>query len=108
MPISFDDFKRADIRIGTVRSAEKVPETDKLLRLEVDFGEETPRQILSGIAEHVTPEELVGRQFPFITNLEPRVIRGLVSNGMLLAVGEGSTFALLSPTRFVDPGSHIR
>lgn len=108
MSIAFDDFKRADIRIGTVRSAEKVPETDKLLRLEVDFGEETPRQILSGIAEHVTPEELVGRQFPFITNLEPRVIRGLVSNGMLLAVGEGSTFALLSPTRFVDPGSHIR
>jgi tRNA-binding EMAP/Myf-like protein len=56
----------------------------------------------------VRPEDLVDRQFPFITNLEPRVIRGLASNGMLLAVGEGDTFALLSPTRPVDPGSHIR
>ncbi|MES2014658.1 MAG: hypothetical protein V4437_02480 [Patescibacteria group bacterium] len=108
MSLSLDDFKRAEIQIGTVRSAEAVPDTDKLLRLEVDFGEETPRQILSGIAEHVSPADLIGRQFPFITNLEPRVIRGLVSNGMILAVGEGSTFALLSPTRFVDPGSRIR
>ncbi len=108
MSISIDDFKQAEIKIGTVQSAARVPETDKLLRLEVDFGEETPRQILSGIAEHVSPEDLVGRQFPFLTNLEPRVIRGLISNGMLLAVGEGDTFALLSPTRFVNPGSHIR
>jgi len=108
MSISFDDFKRAEIKIGTILSAEPVPDTDKLLRLEVDFGEETPRQILSGIAEYVVPTDLIGRQFPFITNLEPRVIRGQVSNGMMLAVGEGNTFALLSPTRFVDPGSHIR
>lgn len=108
MSITFDDFKRAEIKIGTILSAEHVPDTDKLLRLEVDFGEEQPRQILSGIAEYVAPQDLVGRQFPFITNLEPRVIRGHVSNGMLLAVGEGSEFALLSPTRFVDPGSRIR
>ena len=108
MTLSLDDFKKAEIRIGTVLSASPVPDTEKLLRLEVDFGEETPRQILSGIAEFVSPEDLVGRQFPFITNMEPRVIRGLVSKGMLLAVGEGSTFALLSPTRPVDPGSHIR
>lgn len=108
MNISFDDFKRAEIQMGTVVSAEPVPDTDKLLRLEVDFGEETPRQILSGIAEYVAPQDLIGRQFPFITNLEPRVIRGHVSNGMMLAVGEGDTFALLSPTRPVNPGSHIR
>ena len=108
MTISLDEFKRAEIQIGTVRSAEPVPETDKLLRLEVDFGGGSLTQILSGIAEYVRPEDLVGRQFPFITNLESRVIRGLVSNGMLLAVGSGDTFALLSPTRPVDPGSHIR
>jgi methionyl-tRNA synthetase len=108
MTISIDEFKNAVIQIGTVRSAEPVPETDKLLRLEVDFGEGTPRQILSGIAEHIAPSDIVGRQFPFITNLEPRVIRGLVSNGMLLAVGEGETFALLSPTKPVSPGSRIR
>jgi methionyl-tRNA synthetase len=108
MAISIDDFKKAEIQIGTVLSAERVPETDKLLRLTVDFGEGQARQILSGIAAYVRPEDLVDRQFPFITNLEPRVIRGLASNGMLLAVGEGDTFALLSPTRPVDPGSHIR
>lgn len=108
MNITLDEFKRAEIRIGTVLSAERVPETDKLLRLEVDFGEGAPRQILSGIAEHIKPEDLTGRQFPFITNLEPRVLRGFVSNGMLLAVGEGDTFALLSPTKAVDEGSRIR
>ncbi len=108
MEVTIDDFKKVEIQIGTIRSAERVPETDKLLRLEVDFGESAPRQILSGIAEHVQPEDIIGRQFPFITNLEPRVIRGNVSKGMLLAVGEGDTFALLSPTRAVSPGSRIR
>jgi methionine--tRNA ligase beta chain len=108
MTISIDDFKKAEIQIGTVKHAEPVPETDKLLRLEVDFGDGNTRQILSGIAEFVQPADLIGRQFPFITNLEPRVIRGLVSNGMLLAVGEGETFALLSPTRPVSSGSRIK
>lgn len=108
MPITLEEFQKAEIRVGTVLSAEKVPETDKLLRLEVDFGEGAPRQILSGIAQYIRPEDIVGRQFPFITNLEPRVLRGLVSNGMLLAVGEGDHFALLSPTRAVDDGSRIR
>jgi methionyl-tRNA synthetase len=106
--ISLDEFRKGEIKIGTVRSAERVPETDKLLRLEVDFGEGNLRQILSGIAEYVEPSVLVGRQFPFITNLEPRIIRGLVSNGMILAVGEGDAFALLSPTRPVSAGSRIR
>lgn len=107
-PISIDDFNKAEIKIGTVRSAEPVPDSDKLLRLVVDFGEETPRQILSGIAEYVEPSLLVGRQFPFVTNLEARVIRGLVSNGMILAVGTGDSFALLSPTSPVSSGSRIR
>ncbi len=106
--ISLDEFRKAEIKIGTVRSAERVPDTDKLLRLEVDFGEGNLRQILSGIAEYIEPSILVGRQFPFITNLEPRVIHGLVSNGMILAVGEGDAFALLSPTRPVSSGSRIR
>jgi methionyl-tRNA synthetase len=108
MSITIEDFQKAEIRIGTVVSAERVPDTDKLLRLEVDFGEGAPRQILSGIAEHARPEDLVGRQFPFVTNLEPRVLRGLASNGMLLAVGEGEHFALLSPSRAVDDGSRVR
>lgn len=108
MTISLEEFKNADIRVGTVMVAEHVPETDKLLRLEVDVGEERHRQIISGIADFVTPEEIVGRQLLFIVNLEPRVIRGLASNGMLLAVGEGDTFSVITPAKQVAPGSRIR
>ena len=83
--ISIDDFKKIEIRVGTVLSAEKVPDTDKLLKLFVDLGEEMPRQIVSGIAEYVTPEEIIGLQFPFVANLEPRMLRGISSQGMILA-----------------------
>ncbi len=108
MALTIDQFKEVEIRIGTVKHAERVPDSDKLLRLEVDFGEDSCRQIISGIATFKKPEEIVGRQFPFVTNLEPRVIRGLVSNGMIMAVGEGETFSLLSPEITVQPGSRIR
>lgn len=107
MSITIDDFKKADIRVGTVRVAERIPDADKLLRLEVDVGEDNLRQILSGIAEHVSPEDLVGRQLLFVINLEPRVIRGLVSNGMLLAAGGEGTFSLLYPSIQVPPGTRI-
>lgn len=107
MPITIDDFKKSEIRVGVVRVAERVPDADKLLRLEVDVGEDNLRQILSGIAEYITPEELVGRQLLFVTNLEPRVIRGLVSNGMLLAAGGEGTFALITPTQQVAPGTRV-
>jgi methionine--tRNA ligase beta chain len=105
--ISIDDFKKVDIRIGRIVSAEKVENADKLLKLSVDLGEEAPRQIVSGIAEYFPdPTVLIGRECPFVTNLEPRVIRGIESNGMILAVGapEG-VFALLHPDREVLPGS---
>lgn len=105
--ISIDEFSKIEVKVGTVRSAEKVQDTDKLLKLAVDFGEETgPRQIVSGIAAYVSePESLVGRQLAFVTNLEPRTIRGLESNGMLFAVGSGETFAFLTPDREVPPGT---
>lgn len=104
--ITIDDLGKIDIRIGTVLSAEQVPDTDKLLRLIVDLGEEAPRQIVSGIKPYVeTPEELVGKQLAFVANLEPRTIRGLESNGMLFAVGEGETFGFLIPHRTVPPGT---
>lgn len=108
MTISLDEFKRAEMRVGTVIVAERVPDTDKLLRLEVDFGEARLRQILSGIAEYVDPKEIIGRQLLFVTNLEPRIVRGLVSSGMLLATGEGDNFTLLIPSKPVPPGSPIR
>src|SRR3989344_4074353 len=105
--ISIDEFAKIEVRVGTVQSAERVPETDKLLQLTVDFGEETgPRQIVSGIATYVPePGSLVGRQLAFVTNLEPRIIKGLESNGMLFAVGEGDSFAFLAPDRDVPPGA---
>ncbi|MFA6503210.1 MAG: hypothetical protein WCT45_03080 [Candidatus Paceibacterota bacterium] len=105
--ISIEEFSKIEVRVGTVKTAERVPETDKLLRLTVDFNEtDGPRQIVSGIAAYVPePESLVGRQLAFVTNLAPRTIRGLESNGMLFAVGSDETFAFLTPDRSVPPGT---
>lgn len=104
--IKIEEVQKIEVRIGTVQSAKRVPDTDKLLQLMVDFGEEQPRQIVSGIVAYVeSPEELVGTQLAFITNLEPRTICGLESNGMLFAVGVGDTFAFLTPSRSVPPGT---
>lgn len=105
--ISIDEFMKIEVKIGIVRTAEHVENTDKLLRLTVDFGEAAgPRQIVSGIAAYVeAPEDLINRQLAFVTNLEPRTIRGLESNGMLFAVGEGDTFAFVTPDRIVPPGT---
>lgn len=110
--ISIDEFSKIDVQVGTVRSAERVPDTDKLLRLTVDFNEISPegtntmRQIISGIAGYVSdPETLIDRQLAFVTNLEPRTIRGFESDGMLFAVGGDETFAFLAPDRQVPPGT---
>lgn len=104
--ISIDDFAKVQVAIGTVLSAERVPDTDKLLRLTVDLGEVEPRQIVSGIAAYVeSPEALLGKQLAFVTNLAPRTIKGLESNGMLFAVGEGDTFSFVMPERPVPPGT---
>ena len=105
--ITIEQFSTIETKVGIVMSAERVPETDKLLRLVVDFGEEKgPRQIISGIAAYVAePSSLLGRQLVFVTNLEPRTIKGLESDGMLFAVGTGETFAFLTPDRSVPPGT---
>lgn len=106
--ISIDIFKQAEIRMGKILSAEKVEGLDKILKLSVDFGEESPRQILSGIAfTFPNPEDLVGRMGPFVTNLEPRVIKGLESHGMILAIGTPEKVVLLHPDEPVAPGSLV-
>jgi len=88
--ISIDDFAKIELRVAQIVVAERIPKADKLLRLEVDLGPDFPRrQILSGIAEHYTPEELIGRRIVVITNLAPRKMRGLESHGMLLAASHG-------------------
>ena len=107
--IRYDDFAKVEISLGTILSVEVVPDADKLLRLEVDFGEETPRQILSGIREYFDdPLVLVGKQCPFVTNLAPRTIRGLESNGMILAANTPDAFALLHPSQPLANGTTLK
>jgi len=107
--VSYEDFQKVDIRLGTIVSAEKIPDTDKLLKLMIDFGEAAPRQIVSGIAEYFPdPAALVGIQTTFVANLEPRTIRGHESNGMLFASGSGETFTLLVPQKKAAPGQTTR
>jgi methionyl-tRNA synthetase len=98
--ISIEDFSKVEMKIGEIISAERVPETDRLLRLEVDFGEEENRQVVSGIAEYFEdPQELVGVKCSFVTNLEPRKIRGLASEAMIMAAHtENGEFSLLEPS----------
>jgi len=107
--ITYDDFAKLEIKIGTITAVEVVPEADKLLKLTVDLGEETPRQIISGIREFFAdPQELVGRQCPFLANLAPRTIRGFESQGMILAASTDDTFALLHPGTELPPGTIVR
>lgn len=107
--ISYSDFAKLEIKIGTILSVEVVPDADKLLKLMVNVGEETPRQIISGIRKFFAdPQILVGQQYPFLTNLEPRVIRGLESQGMILAASAGEEFSLLSPTTSLPVGTIVR
>ncbi len=131
--ISYEDFKKVEIRAGKILSAEKIPDTDKLLKLMVDFAEyeevkkvegaeptadapveaalekrPKPRQIVSGISAYFPdPATLVGKTCMFVTNLEPRMIRGFESNGMLFAVStpDGSAFSILEPNSSIPPGT---
>jgi len=113
--ISYDDFAKLEIKIGTIMSVEVVENADKLLCLQVDFAENDEdgnskyRQIISGIREFFAdPQDLVGRKCPFLTNLETRVIRGLESQGMILAASSETGFALLHPDRDIETGAKIR
>jgi methionyl-tRNA synthetase len=107
--ISYEQFSALDIRIGTITAVAVVPDADKLLALTVDLGEAIPRQIISGIREFFAdPQELVGKQCPFLANLAPRTIRGLESQGMILAVGTDEAFSLLHPVGEMAPGSKVR
>ena len=107
--ISYDDFAKLEIKIGTIESVEVVENADKLLRLMVNVNEGEPRQIVSGIREFFEdPQFLVGKQCPFLTNLEPRTIRGLESQGMILAASTDDVFALLIPHNELPSGTLIK
>ena len=106
--ISYDDFAKLDITLGIITSVEVVEGADKLLRLLVDIGEAEPRQIISGIRGYFDDIEfLVGKQCPFLANLEPRVIRGLESQGMILAAENDGVFGLLIPHNQLPAGTRV-
>lgn len=115
--ITLEEFKKIEIRIGKILSAEKVENADKLLKLQVDFGpakqdepeseERTVRQIISGIAESFTPQDLVGKKLPFIVNLEYRKFKGEESQGMLMAIDANEKTVLLEPAGDVKEGTEV-
>jgi len=108
--IDITDFTKVDLRVGEVLTAERIPKADKLLLLSVDVGEEKPRQILAGIAQYYSPEQLVGRKIAVVANLKPRKLRGHESQGMLLAasVGEEGKPVIATFTEDVPNGARLK
>lgn len=106
--ISFDDFSKMDIRVGTILEAEKLPKTKKLLRLKIDTGLDQ-RTVVSGIAEHFNPEEIIGRQVTMLVNLEPRNIKGIESQGMILMAEDADgKLVFVGPDKKIGNGSEVR
>lgn len=106
--ITIDDFSKIELRVGLVKVAERVPKADKLLRLEIDIGTEV-RQVLAGIAEAYAPETLIGRKVVIVANLAPRKLRGMESNGMIVAASlEGGTPVLAGFLEDVPVGARLR
>lgn len=106
--ITLDHFQQVDLRVAEIVSAERIPKADKLLKVEVDIGEGENRQVVAGIAEHYKPEELVGKKVIFVCNLKPVKLRGVLSQGMLLAATqEDGPLALTTVDRHVPPGSRV-
>jgi methionyl-tRNA synthetase len=107
-PIKYDDFAKVELRVAEVLEARPHPNADKLLILQINLGD-AQRQILAGIREHYTPEKLVGKRIVVVSNLEPRMLRGEVSNGMLLAATSGDRVIVLTPDDpSCLPGSRIK
>ena len=104
-PIDIDLFRQVDLRVGLIRQAEKVPKSEKLVKLIVDIGEE--RQIVAGIAKTHSPEDLVGKQVVLVANLKPAKLMGIESHGMILAVRDGQDLKLVVPEADVSPGGKI-
>jgi len=106
--INYEDFQKVEIRIGEIKSAVRIEKSDKLLLLSVDFGEENPRTVVSGIALYFTdPQELVGVRCAFVTNLEPRPLMDYESQAMILGTRTDDGFALLKPARELPSGSLV-
>jgi methionyl-tRNA synthetase len=105
--IEFADFQKLDLRVGTVLEATKHPDADKLLVVKVGLGEPEPRQIVAGLADRFSPEELVGKQVVVVANLAPRKLRGLMSQGMILVAKDAEVTRLLTAAGPVDDGGKV-
>jgi len=106
--IEFDDFMKVDLRVGLVKTADKVEKSKKLLKLTVDVGDPEPRQILAGISEHYAPADLVGKRVVIVANLKPRKLVGLESRGMILAASDDEGLSVLCVDKDVAPGSRAK
>jgi methionine--tRNA ligase beta chain len=104
--IRIDEFRKIELKVGTIKAAEAHPNADRLLVLRVDLGSEE-RQIVAGIRRSYTLEELIGRQIVVVANLEPAVLRGVESQGMLLAASDGESIVILTPEKQVTAGSKV-
>lgn len=104
--VSIDEFRRIELKVATIKKAEPHPNADKLLVLQIDLGSEE-RQIVAGIKGHYAPEELVGRQVVVVTNLETAKLRGVESQGMLLAASDGERIVILTPEKEIHPGAKV-
>lgn len=104
--ITIDEFKKLELKVATIIKAEPHPNADKLLVLQIDLGSEE-RQIVAGIKGHYAPEELVGRQVVVVANLETAKLRGVESQGMLLAASDGEQIVILTPEKKVSPGAKV-
>lgn len=104
--ITFDEFKKAELRVGKITAAERVEGSEKLIKLAVDVSTEV-RQIVAGIGKRYTPEELIGRQIIIVANLAPRALMGIESHGMLLAANDENGLSLIAPDRDVALGAQV-
>ncbi|MBI3057863.1 MAG: methionine--tRNA ligase subunit beta [Deltaproteobacteria bacterium] len=104
--ISIDEFRRIELKVATIKKAEPHPNADKLLVLQIDLGSEE-RQIVAGIRGHYAPEELIGKQVVVVANLETARLRGLESQGMVLAASDGERVVILTPEKEIHPGAKV-
>jgi len=105
--VNFEDWMKLDLRVGKILEAELHPDADKLYVIKVDIGEETPRTIVSGLRDHYELEELKGRKIIVFANLKPAKLRGIMSEGMLLAAGKDDKCVLLDLEKDIEVGSKI-
>ena len=105
--ISIDDFRKIDLKVATIQSAEAHPNADKLMVLQIDLGDEQ-RQICAGIREHYTAQELIGKQIVVVANLETAKLRGLDSQGMLLAASDQGRVVIMTPDKSVMAGAKVK